>query len=98
MARKKQTNWDRYLAEQMADSKFKALVEKELADLQIGIEIAKLRQTRGLSQTELAVLVGTSGPDISRLERGNANPTLRTLSKIASALGAKLEVRFHTAR
>lgn len=75
----------------------KAPVSREPIDLQIGSEIVRLRQAKGLSQTGLAAIAGTSRTSISLLERGSANLTLRTLQKVASALGVKLEVRFQMA-
>jgi transcriptional regulator with XRE-family HTH domain len=32
--------------------------------------------------------------DISRLENGTANPSLKTMKRIAEGLGRKLEIRF----
>jgi transcriptional regulator with XRE-family HTH domain len=46
-----------------------------------------LRKALGLTQLELARRIGIFGPALSRIERGKANPTLRTLTEIAQALG-----------
>ena len=48
-----------------------------------------------ISQTQLAKLVGTRQPAISRLEKGDYNTTLRTFFKVADALDldVSLEVR-----
>jgi DNA-binding XRE family transcriptional regulator len=48
----------------------------------------------GLSQKQLAARTGIAQTEISRLERGEGNPTLRTLSKIASALQGRLTLEF----
>ena len=53
--------------------------------------IAK-RTSRGWSQTELARAVGTRQPVISRLERGEGNPSLHTLQRIAKALDLSLNI------
>jgi DNA-binding XRE family transcriptional regulator len=50
----------------------------------------EIRARRGLTQVELAQLADVSQADISRIERGSANPTEHTLIKIADALGAEL--------
>jgi len=50
------------------------------------------RTKRGWSQTELAQAVGTRQPVISRLERGEGNPSLHTLQRIAKALDLSLKV------
>jgi ribosome-binding protein aMBF1 (putative translation factor) len=54
--------------------------------------IINQRIKRGWSQTELAKAVGSRQPVISRLERGEGNPSLLTLHKIAKALGLSLKV------
>lgn len=53
-----------------------------------GIRAIRLRA--GLSQTELARVIGTSQPHIARIEGGTAEPTLDTCRRLASALGVDL--------
>ena len=92
---KKATNWDRYLHEQMDDDETRRLVTEELEALRVGVQIAKLRQEKGLSQTGLAAKVGMSGPNISRIETSpGQNLTLGTLVKVAAALGHEVEIKF----
>ena len=53
-----------------------------------------LRQRRDLcklTQTELAVRAGVSLPSIQNMEAGRANPSLRTLEKVFSIIGVKIE-------
>jgi len=54
--------------------------------------IISQRIKRGWSQTQLAEAVGSRQPVISRLERGEGNPSLQTLRKIAKALDLSLQV------
>ncbi len=54
--------------------------------------IIKHRLERGWSQTELAKAIGSQQPVISRLERGEGNPSLNTLQRIAKALDLSLRV------
>ena len=92
---KKGTIWDRYFAKQMNDEKMRRLITEELEVLRVGVQIAKLRQEQGLSQTGLAAKVGMSGPNISRMETSpGQNLTLGTLVKVAAALGHGVEVKF----
>ena len=51
------------------------------------------REERSLSQQGLADLTGIDRSDISRIENGNANPSLKTMKRIASGLGKRLEIR-----
>ncbi len=57
-------------------------------------EIIRLRLERGLTQKELAEIVGTKQSAISRLESGSYNPSFEFLSKVAHALGKELHVTF----
>ena len=58
----------------------------------IAHDVAERRQQRGLSQRELAELVGTTQSAIARLERGGRPPRIDTLLRIADALDCDLSV------
>ena len=55
-------------------------------------KVAERRQANGLSQRELAELVGTTQSAIARLERGGRPPRIDTLLRIADALDCELVV------
>ncbi|KVV16042.1 anaerobic benzoate catabolism transcriptional regulator [Flavobacterium sp. TAB 87] len=68
--------------------------EKELNKVMIalGAMIRKIReQTTDFSQSKLAVEIGMSENQVSRIERGETNPTVKTLLIIAKAL--KVEIK-----
>ena len=52
--------------------------------------IAHYRKLRGLSQSELAELVGVRQPHISRIEGGDEGPPLKLFRDIADALEVSL--------
>jgi transcriptional regulator with XRE-family HTH domain len=56
----------------------------------LGQTIKKLRKKRKLSQTELAEKADVSLMTISRIERGEHDPHLRTLKRIADGLEVRL--------
>jgi transcriptional regulator with XRE-family HTH domain len=85
--------FERYYRTQIEDSDMRELVEKELASLDIGVQIASLRAKHRLNQTQLAARARMSAPKVSRIESGPANVQLDTLIRLAQALGARLEVR-----
>jgi DNA-binding XRE family transcriptional regulator len=62
--------------------------------LEPAYQIARLRIEAGLTQAQLAALVGTKQPSIARLERGQTQPSVEFLSRLAAALGMRLEMRF----
>ncbi len=74
-------------------------VKKEYDNLKVLYDIKKeiiqLRISQGLSQKELAEIVGTKQSAISRLESGEYNPSIEFLSKVAHALGKELYINFH---
>jgi DNA-binding XRE family transcriptional regulator len=88
LERKKRNRFDDHLAEQLKDPEFRVLYEREREALRIGMEVARRRRALGLTQARLAREVGTSEAAISRLERGDANATIRTLRRVAAALRA----------
>lgn len=55
------------------------------------------RAKAGLSQKELSDLTGIDQSDISKIERGVANPSVATLERIATALGGRLTITIETA-
>ena len=96
---KKPTNWDRYFRKQLGDPEMRGLIEDEIESLRVGIQIAKMRQKKRLSQAQLAARARMSAPNISRIENSPAqNMTLETLVRIARALGHGVDVTFRARR
>ena len=56
------------------------------------------RRASGMTQKELSKLTGIAQGDISKLEKGNANPSLRTLIRLAEGMGMQLKVEFCPSR
>ncbi len=59
---------------------------------EIKAQLIELRNQLGISQKELAELVGTKQSAISRLESGSYNPSIEFLGRVAHALGGRLEI------
>lgn len=53
--------------------------------------VAAARAAAGISQKQLAALTGIDQSDISKIERGIANPSVATLDRIANALGRAID-------
>jgi transcriptional regulator with XRE-family HTH domain len=60
--------------------------------------IRQLRKERGLSQAKLAVMADMDPATLNRLERGTGNPNLKTLDRVADALGVEVADFFPRAR
>jgi ribosome-binding protein aMBF1 (putative translation factor) len=57
----------------------------------IGARLLQQRQAAGLSQQQLAAASGIAQADISRIERGQINPTAATLESLGTPLGVTLD-------
>jgi len=80
-----------------ADPRQRALVEEDIANLRVAQLIYDARKHAGLTQRQLAKLVGTTQPVIARLENADyRGHSLRMLYRIAAALKKDLEIRFVT--
>jgi predicted transcriptional regulator len=86
--------WESVKADLMKDPSFPAEVQKLQPEYEIIKEIVKARIEQNITQEELAERAGTKQSNISRLERGNANPSLSFLKKVARGLGKELVVTF----
>ncbi|MGA3208434.1 MAG: helix-turn-helix transcriptional regulator [Syntrophales bacterium] len=83
------------LREDIKDPEFKAHYQEERQALKLAMKIAELREKKGLSQQQLARLMGTSQQAISRIESGEYEGfTLKTLEKIAEATGMRVKIDF----
>lgn len=88
----------RNLKEPLSDEIVNADFEKGYEQLQPEFAIIQTildaRKAAGLTQKDLAERTGIAQADISKLENGNANPSLRTLKRLAEGMGMQLKVEF----
>ncbi|MGD0695138.1 MAG: XRE family transcriptional regulator [Terriglobia bacterium] len=81
------------------DARVQADIEEAKINLQVAQMIYDARTRAGLSQRELAALVGTRQPVIARLEDADyEGHSLTMLQRIAEALNQRIEIRFVAAR
>lgn len=79
-----------YVHEQIEKSpEFAAEYNKARAETRFAIELARLREQRGLTQQQLAQAAGIGQPMLARYERGQM-PTVPTLQRLAAALNARI--------
>ena len=77
-----------------ADPRLARAVEELIAEMKLEQQIVGLREKRGLTQRQLAKLLGTSQPYVAKLESGRVkNLGVKTLVKCAQALGASVSIR-----
>lgn len=59
---------------------------------ELGAKLAEARKRRGLTQEELAEILGIARPNLSRIEQGK-HLSADAVGRYLSAIGAKLEVK-----
>ena len=88
------TNFDEYVADKLKNPEFRAeydALEPEFAIIHAMIDA---RKNAGITQKQLAERTGIAQGDISKIENGNGNPSLKTLKRLASAMDMKLKLEF----
>lgn len=87
-------NFRESLKEELKNPQFKKEYDALEPEYQIIREMIRAREENNLTQVELSNLTGISQADISRLENGEANPTINMLDRIATAFNKKLQIQF----
>ena len=86
--------FDDYLNEQLKDPEFK----KEWDDIQPEMDVIRAmidaRIAQNLTQNDLAKRTGINQADISKLENGTRNPSLKMLKRLAAGMGLQLKIDF----
>lgn len=85
-------DWEDVKKELLKDPEFKREYDALEVEYSIIAQVIQKRLDKGLSQKQLADKIGTKQSAISRLEGGNANPSIAFLKKISTALGSKLQI------
>ena len=81
------------LSERMRDPAFREGYAERRYIHEIARAIRAMRESAGLSQADLAAMIGTKQPAIARLETSQfRRPQWQTLDRIARALGRQLEL------
>lgn len=88
------TKFNDYLKEQLKSPDFRQEYEALEAEFSIMQALIDARNNAGLTQKELAQKTGIAQGDISRMERGSANPSLRTLERLAEGMNMALKIEF----
>ena len=89
----KETNFDKYLKKQLKDPGFAKRFEKAGEAWDVALQLSKLREKAGFTQKKLALKLGTSQQQISRMESPSyEGHSLSMLRRIAHVLGAEVKV------
>ena len=85
-------SFERLRTEMMAEEGFREEYEKLRPRYEVIEQIIEARKEQHMTQEELAGRIGTKKSNVSRLERGNYNPSLDFLIRVAKALGKELVI------
>jgi transcriptional regulator with XRE-family HTH domain len=86
-----------YLSELKNDADYQRAAEELRINFTLGNAVIRARIQKGLSQAELADMVGTKQANISRIESALGNPTLKLISKIMKVLDIQIQLVLPTA-
>ena len=90
----KMSEFKELLNEQLTDESFK----KEWDDIQPEMDVIRAmidaRISQNMTQKELAERTGINQADISKLENGTRNPSLKLLKRLAAGMGMTLKIEF----
>src|SRR5215475_10681904 len=79
-------------AEELLDPEIRREQERTALAHAVAMRVIRYRIDQGLSQTALARLLGMHQPAIARLEAGDHEPSLATLSRLARVLGFEFHI------
>ncbi len=86
---------EKYIGERKKrDINFALDYEEGFADFKLGAVLKQLRKEAGYSQTDLAKLLHTQKPAISRMENHSEDILLSTLFKLAHLCGKRVDISF----
>jgi transcriptional regulator with XRE-family HTH domain len=60
----------------------------------LGLNIRRIRESKNMTQLELAEKVGLTNTSLSQMEKGKMTPSLATLERIAAVLGVPISDLF----
>ena len=82
------------LNERLKDDSFKKEYDALAPEYQLINAILDSRKEKNMTQKQLSEITGIAQGDISKIENGCANPSLRTIERIAEGMGKKLKLEF----
>jgi predicted transcriptional regulator len=84
--------------EMLGDTKTRAEYDELAGEFAIARELIAARSRAGLSQTEVALRMGTTQSVVARLESGKRPPSIRTVERFAQAVGGHVVLRIEKNR
>lgn len=84
---------DDFINEECAtDPEFKQIWDEDEPEREFAISMIHARKSKNMTQKQLSKMTGISQGKLSKIENGEANPTLKVMSKIANALDMNISL------
>lgn len=87
-------NFQDFLNEQLQNAEVKKEYDALEVEYQIISALIEARNKQNLTQKQLAQITGIDQGNISRLEKGTLNPSIKTLKRLADGLNMKMRINF----
>lgn len=88
------SEFDNFLNEQLEEPEFKKEWEDIQPEMDVIRAIVEARISQNLTQKELSERTGINQADISKLENGTRNPSLKMLKRLADGMDMSLKIVF----
>lgn len=86
--------FDDMLLEQLEDEEFRKEYEAIQPELDVIRAIVDARVSLNMTQKDLAMRTGIDQADISKLEKGTRNPSVKLLKRLADGMNMDLKIEF----
>ena len=83
-----------YKTKKMQDPEFSKAYEEISPEMKLIRALVEARASANITQKELSERTGIAQTEISRLENGSRNPSIRLLQRLADGMGMELNVSF----
>ena len=80
-------------AQLLANPAVRQAYDAQAPEFELARELIAARTQAGLTQGEVAARMGTTQSVVARIESGRGTPSMRTVQRFASAVGARAVVR-----
>ena len=87
-------DFEKYINKKLKNPSFAKKWKESEAEYTLGKALIEARNAAGMTQQQLAKLSDIDQAVLSRIESGKANPSIKTLQRVAKGLDKKLVIEF----
>ncbi len=87
-------NFEDYLSEKIKTDEFREAYDDVKPEIEAMVSLVRAREASKMTQKQLAKATGINQADISKIENGTRNPSLKLLKRLADGMNMDLEIKF----